>query len=207
MNNPDFAKTKTLAMSCHDRIVGFARIIGFIALLGFLPCTPLAKAAESQFKHRITGLFAPSREADLLAALEKLPDIKFVKLDFEHSEATLAYDADKLFPKTKPADLIKKLDEKLRSASNHTLGVQPLSLTPRDQLTRVVIPVAGLDCKACCLAAYESIYKIDGVEQATASFKEAKVTALIDTNKTDRTALETALKKHSVTVVEQKPHN
>ena len=45
------------------------------------------------------------------------------------------------------------------------------------------------------LAAYEAVANIDGVEQATASFKDGRVTALIDPTKTDRAKLEDALKK------------
>jgi hypothetical protein len=67
-----------------------------------------------------------------------------------------------------------------------------------DTLKLIEIPVAGLDCKACCLAAYESIYKLDGVERATASFREGRVTALVDPEKIDRSKLEDALKKRGV---------
>ncbi|MDB6032961.1 MAG: hypothetical protein JWM16_3299 [Verrucomicrobiales bacterium] len=161
---------------------------------------PLARAAEETVTHRISGLFSPEREADLRTALEKLPGVHLVRLDFNFAEATFTYDPAKIFLGTKPADIVKRFDEKLRSASHHTLGVQPLTTTPKDKLKRVEIPVAGLDCKACALAAYESIYKLEGVEQATASFKEGRITALIDPEKTDRAALESALKKRSVTV-------
>jgi copper chaperone CopZ len=60
--------------------------------------------------------------------------------------------------------------------------------------------VLGLDCKACALAAYESIAKIDGVEQATASFRDGLVTARIDPARTSRAALEEILKKRGVTL-------
>ncbi len=79
-----------------------------------------------------------------------------------------------------------------------TNGVQPRRTVPRDKLTRVVIPIAGLDCKACGLAAYEAVAKIDGVEQAAASFREGRLTALIDPAKTNREQLEDALKKKQV---------
>ena len=51
------------------------------------------------------------------------------------------------------------------------------------------------------LAAYEAVYKLDGVERATASFREGRVTALIDPSKTDRKALEDALKKRGVSLI------
>jgi copper chaperone CopZ len=76
--------------------------------------------------------------------------------------------------------------------------VKPLSPTPRDQLTRVEIGVLGLDCRGCALGAYEAVAKLDGVEQATASFKEGRVVAWIDPKKTDRATLEAALKKKNI---------
>ena len=170
-------------------------------LLSMWTLWPTASRAEEQtVTHRITGLFSPEREADLRKALEKLPEIKLVRLDFSHAEGSFTYDATKAFPGTKTVDIVKKFDEQLRNASNHTLGVQPVSSTAKDKLRRVEIPVAGLDCKACCLAAYEIIYKMEGVEQATASFKEGRITALIDPQKIDRPALESALKQRGVTV-------
>ena len=38
---------------------------------------------------------------------------------------------------------------------------------PLAKLKLIEIPVGGLDCKACSLAAYEAIYKIEGVERVT----------------------------------------
>ena len=37
--------------------------------------------------------------------------------------------------------------------------------------------VTGIDCKACRLAVYEIVAKLDGDEHATASFKYGLVTA------------------------------
>ena len=64
------------------------------------------------------------------------------------------------------------------------------------------MPIAGLDCKGCSYAAYLAVYKIEGVENATASFKEELVTAWIDPSKTDRATLEEALAKRDVTLKE-----
>lgn len=69
---------------------------------------------------------------------------------------------------------------------------------PKDKLARIEIEVVGLDCKACSYAAYRAIYQIEGVARATASFKDGKVTALIDPKETNRPALEEALKKKGV---------
>jgi len=160
----------------------------------------LAPAEAQPVKHRITGLFSREREADLREVVKKMGDVSIVEIDFDRAEVTFSYDAAKLFPKTKEKDLLERFDNLLRSSSASTFGAKPLCITPQDKLTRVEIGVLGLDCKACALSAYESIFKIDGVEQATASFKEGRVTALIDPAKTNRAALEEALKKRNVTL-------
>jgi hypothetical protein len=159
-----------------------------------------AVPSPSTTTFRITGLFAPDREADLRATLEEIPGIQLKSLDFEHAEGAFEFDAATVFKGVKPDDIVKKFDEKIRGASNATFGIQPVSTTPHAQLKRIEIPIVGLDCRACCLAAYESISKIDGVTQATASFKEGRLTALIDPSKTNPTALEEALKKRNVTL-------
>src|ERR1019366_3898853 len=106
----------------------------------------------------------------------------------------------KVFPKAKPDQVIQKLDGMLKSASNHTFGIKPLRTIPLEKLKLVEIPVAGLDCIACCLAAYEAIYSLDGVERATVSFRDGWITALIDPEKTDRTRLVTELKARGVQI-------
>jgi len=183
-------------------ITQYFRCICFLLLAVTAPVIAEDKPAQPQLAtHRITGLFAPDREIDLRRALEQLPEVELISLNFDHAEATFRYDPAKAFPGTKPADIEKRFNDKLRSASSHTLGVQPLDPTiPKDKLTRIEIPVAGLDCRACSLAAYEIVAKIDGVYQATASFKEGRITALIDPTKTDRAALIAALTKRNVTV-------
>jgi hypothetical protein len=50
-----------------------------------------------------------------------------------------------------------------------------------------------LNCRA-----YEPIYRLEGVERATASFKEGRVTAVIDPEETSREKLETAVKQRGV---------
>jgi hypothetical protein len=62
-----------------------------------------------------------------------------------------------------------------------------------DKLERVAIPVVGHDCKGCGLGTYDVVCRIDGVEQATVSFKAGLVTALVQPEKTNRAALEAAL--------------
>jgi hypothetical protein len=164
-----------------------------LALLPFLPAEP------QTFKYRVTGLFDHERENDLREAAKKMTDVSIVSIDFDVAEVTFSYDPEKLFQKgTKEKDRLERFDGLLRQASSHTFGAKPLSTTPKEKLTRVQIAVVGPDCKGCCLAAYEYVAKVDGVEQATASFKDGLVTALIDPEKTNRAALEDALKKRQV---------
>jgi copper chaperone CopZ len=150
---------------------------------------------------RVQGLFAPDRAADLRAALAEVPGVELVSVDFNYGEATFRYDPAVAFPDTKAADAPKRLAEKLRNASNSTFNLQPLDpAIAKDQLTRIEIPIAGLDCRACSLAAYEIVAKVEGVYQATASFHDGKATALIDPKKTSREAIVATLKKRNVAV-------
>lgn len=151
-------------------------------------------------KHRITGLWSADRIDDLKDAVKALPEVGVVSVDLEAGEAVLSYDPAKLFAKVPPKDQIERLDNLLRNASRHTLGVKPLVPTPKEKLARVEFSVSGLDCKGCSLAAYESISRIDGVAQALVDFKSGRLTALIDPDKTTRAALEEALKKRQVKV-------
>jgi copper chaperone CopZ len=100
----------------------------------------------------------------------------------------------------KEKDQVERFNNLLRQASSHTFGIRATGDVSWDKLTLVEIPVAGLDCRACELATYEILYKIDGVEQATASFKEGRVTARVDPAKTSRDALIEALRKRQVAV-------
>ena len=169
-----------------------------IVALGVVMLTAVAHAHAETFKHQITGLFSPDREADLREAFKDIPAIKIVRIDFALAEGTFEYDPEQAFPKTKPEQIVERFDNLVKSASHHTFGIKALSKLPPDKLTLIEIPVVGLDCKACSLAAYEAIFKIDGVERATASFREGRVTAMIDATRTNRTALEKALTDRGV---------
>jgi len=149
-------------------------------------------------KHRVTGLYNAGREADLREAVQKIAGMTIVSIDFDTAEVTFAYDSLKLLGKGSEKELLERLENMFRRASSHTFGIRALSTTPKEKLTRIEIGVLGLDCKGCELSAYESISKIEGVEQATCSFKESRMTALIDPEKTNKAALEDALKKRNV---------
>ncbi len=155
-------------------------------------------AQPQQFQHQITGLFAQERVQDLRELFKTLPQFKLVDVDFETAEATIAYDPAKAFPNAKANQVVEQFDNLLRNASKHTFGVKPLCTLDSARLKLVEIQVIGLDCKGCCLGAYDAIYRLKGVEYATASFKVGKVTARIDPEKIDRTELETALKQRGV---------
>ena len=164
-----------------------------------LAADPPAREPNPQiFTHRITGLFAPDREADLRQILADVPGVELVSLDFEHAEGQFRYDPAITFKDVKPENIVQSLGNRIANASNHTFGIQPLFPTPHDQLTKVEIPIVLLDCRACCLGAYEILYRLDGVAQVTATPHE--ITALIDPAKTNKDALVEMLKKRQVKV-------
>jgi len=173
-------------------------VLGVVAVLA---AAESASAEVQTVKHRITGLFSREREADLREVVKNLDEVAVVSIDFDASEVTFSYDPAKLFPKMKEKDWVERFDQLLKQNSKHTFGAKPVSTVPKDKLTRVEITVAGNDCKGCDLSAYEMVAKMDGVEQATASFKAGKVTALIDPSKTSRDAIVDLLKKRTVNVV------
>ncbi|AWM40193.1 hypothetical protein C1280_26440 [Gemmata obscuriglobus] len=160
---------------------------------------PAPKPERATF--RVLGLFSPDRETDLREAFKAVADVTLVGVNFADAEVTVEFVPAKAFPGAKPEQVAERLDQKLREASRNTFGAKPRRTVPRDKLKEVVIPAPVLDCKACCLAAYEAVAKIDGVEQATATFKDGgKVTALIDPTRTDRAKLEDALRGAGVPV-------
>lgn len=157
-------------------------------------------AKPERVTYRVTGLFSPDREKDLREAFKQLPDFTLVAVNFDDAEITIEFAPAKLFPGQKPERVTELVDEKVRAATRYTFGVKPRRTVPRSKLEQVEIPAQALDCKACCLAAYEAVARIDGVYQATADFKKGRVTALIDPTKTDRARLEDALRRLGATV-------
>ena len=77
---------------------------------------------------------------------------------------------------------------------------KPARTAPRDRLKWVEVAVSGCHCKACDLALYEIASRVEGVEQAQASFKEGRLRALIDPTKTGPDKIIAALKKRGVGV-------
>ena len=104
------------------------RILTGALLLFVLPNVGTAADPPAQsrpVKHRVTGLFSPDREADLRLVLkDKLPEVRLVSVDFSNSEATFVYDADKLFNRPTPDQLVERFDGLLRSHSLSTFGIR-----------------------------------------------------------------------------------
>ena len=164
-----------------------------------------AFCAEENFTYRVTGLFAPEREAVFRETVAQLPGIKLVSVDFANAEAVFAFDPAVAFKDAKPDKIVQRLNELVGGKTRNTLGIAAVLPTAKDKLTRIEIAVGGCDCKACGLAAYESISKLEGVAAATVSFRDGKLVALIDSEKTDRAAIEAALKKRNVSILPSSP--
>jgi len=150
-------------------------------------------------KLQVTGLFMPDRVEDFRKSMNEFPETKLLTVDFKTATADIAYAEDsELFRNAKPEQIVERLNNRIRQLSGYTLGLKSLSTIPREKLKHIEISIIGLDCKACSLAAYEIIIKIEGVEQATASFRDSSATAWIDPSKTNRAAIEETLKKRGV---------
>ena len=160
-----------------------------IAWMLLAPASRAADAPPQPIIHRITGLFSTEREADLRDALKAIPEVLLVKIDFSLAQATFLYDGKKA--------TTDRLINALRPAQ---FAIAPVATTP-DKLTRIQIPVIGLDCKGCAYGVYRILQPIEGVEQAAVDFHEGKISALIDPAKTDRAALEAVLKKKQIEIV------
>ena len=106
-------------------------------------------------------------------------------------------------PKKPPtADEIEQsLSHLLGEASNQTFVLKPSSKIPREKLTKVEIKIGILDCKGCRYATYLVVMKEAGVEQATV---DKIVTAWLDPAMTSQAAIESALKRSGVEVLEEK---
>jgi copper chaperone CopZ len=162
-------------------------------LLLFVPAA--LRAADKQptgpqtFTHRVAGLFQPDRADELREAMKDHPRAKLDSVDYDKAQATFTYD-----PKQVSAESLSG------SLGGKGFTILPPSTSPPDKLTPIEIGVVGLDCKGCALATYWAIYKIDGVERATVNYREGRVVAVIDPAKTNRAAIEEAMKKKLVTL-------
>ena len=148
---------------------------------------------------RVTGLFMPERSEDFQKLMRQFPEAKLLKMDFKTAKAKIAVAKDSdLFRNAKPEQIVERLNNRIRQLSNGTLGLRVPGAISEGKLQHVEIPIVGLDCMACSMAAYESLMRVEGVERATASFRDGIAAAWFDPAKTNRTVLEEALKKRGV---------
>lgn len=197
---------KTPAIPGHrpSRRTMLAGLLAGLLIAGTVLRADDPPADRKPVRHQITGLFCPEREQDLkdvfVRQADRFPDIRLVSIDYDNAEASFDYDPAKAFPGAKPDQIVERFDDLLRNATRHTFGIKPLRTIERDKLRLVEIPIAGLDCKACSLAVYEMVYRLKGVERATASFKAGRMTALIDPAQIDQIEIERVLKERGVTL-------
>lgn len=183
--------------------IPFRRFGLMVAVLGLcFSLSSTARAADAEYSYRVLGLFQQDREVDLRRALDDLPGVSLVNVNYLEGSATFRFDAGALFPGAKgPDQILSQFDQKLRQSTRGTFSVTTPSGIDREKLTEVEIRVAGLDCKGCSYGAYLAVYQIEGVENAIASFHDGHVIAWIDAEKTNRETLEAALEKKRVSLV------
>lgn len=163
------------------------------------PAPEFAFDNESSVQIYVRGLFMPERSDDFRKLIDQSPEVRLLELDYETAAAKIAYAGEsELFRGAKTEQIIERLNNRVRQLSDQTLGVAPRSSIPREQLQRVELGIVGLDCKACSLGVYNILTRVEGVEQATASFHDGRAIAWIDPEKTNREALEMALKGRGV---------
>jgi hypothetical protein len=179
--------------------------IGLLLAAASLAADDKPPPKTERITYRLLGLFSREREKDLRAGFEELaPNFKLIAVNFDDAEITVEFSPAKLWPGQKPDRVAELVNDTVRGATSHTFGVKSRRDIPRNKLKRVEILARGCDCKACNFAAYEAVAAVDGVYQATASFKDGGVIALIDPAKTDESKLEDALRKKGVTLGKKK---
>ena len=165
-------------MTYHSRL--------FLLFVLFAGLAQAGGAKLETVTYRVLGLCYPERVDELRAVLKDRP-VTIVGIDYARGEATFTHD-----PKELSAESLG------HAVGAKGFGILPRSTVPSEKLTRIVIPVTGMDCKGCALGTYNVIARIEGVEQATVSYKEGKISLMIDPTRTNQDALEEALKKGNV---------
>jgi hypothetical protein len=152
---------------------------------------------------RISGWFIPERVEDLRDLMQDFPEARLLNSDFPTATATFGYSADsELFRNATLEQVVERLNNRIGQLSEYTLAVKTPGTLPHERLQRIEIPIVGLDCKACSLAVHDILVRIEGVEHATASFRDGLARAWIDPAKTNRTKLEEALNQRGVKLSE-----
>lgn len=165
---------------------------------------PFDAASAPTLTLPVFGLFMPERVDAFRAVMAEVAEAKLLEVNFDTAQAKLAYDAEsQLLRGATPEQVVERLNNRVRQGSRSLFGLQSPSSLPREKLELVEIPIVGLDCPACSLAAYEILARVDGVEQATANFRTGRATAWIDPARTDRAKLVQALEQRQVKVGER----
>lgn len=173
------------------------RLVLALALL----LTGVAASQAGEHRFLLLGLFQPDRVEDLRQVIAAWEGVTLVQVDYDKAEARFKFEESVVFPNArKPDQVATQFNDRLRQLTRGTFEALPPSTFPEDQLQRIEIPIAGLDCKGCSFAAYLAVYRLEGVHRATASFHEGKVVAWIDPAKASRAALEAALTKKEVRI-------
>ncbi len=175
-----------------------------VLLAGWLAALALGSSGAADppgtYRHKVLGLFSKDRERVFREALRKIPEIELVSLDFDDAEAVLRYSPANLASKGTPEEIVRVLNQKVQSITVATLGIGAARTGPPAKFARFEIPVAGIDCEACCFGAYRAIAQVEGVEAATVSFHDGRAIVRMDPAKADRAKVEAALKKLGVEV-------
>lgn len=160
--------------------------------------------AEHSVPLRVIGLFMPERVDEFRNLLKQIPETSLQTIDFATAQATIRYAADSdLFRNASAEQIIERLNNRIRQLSGHTISVKHLGELSRAELRPVEFHIKGLDCMACSLAVHDILARVEGVEHATANFREGLATAWINPDETDRTSLYAALKNRRVTLLEK----
>ncbi|MEQ1841215.1 MAG: heavy metal-associated domain-containing protein [Verrucomicrobiales bacterium] len=171
----------------------------------FLICLAGVALQAEEMKVRVYGFSHPERVEDFHKAVSTLPELTLVNVDGDRASATFRYDPPVLLGKAKPGPhevtpekILERINSLLGKASRQTFSVDAPSDLSEDKWVKVEIPVGVLDCKGCRYGAYIAIAKLEGVERASVNSDSLTLSVWIDPTKTNKEALEAALKKARV---------
>lgn len=160
------------------------------------------EAQEQTATVRIIGISDPARVEDFRTAIRAVPELGLVSLDGDKASAVLKYEVSAIItkPKAKEEDLtppkvLAQIDNLIGKASVRTFSLTAPTGVAEDTLAKVEFKIGTLDCKGCRYGAYIAIAKLDGVERATVDPATRILTAWLDPAKTNKEAIEAALKK------------
>ena len=188
----------------HLRRVLFRALLVASASLSFVANSsaqePAAETPASPrvVRVRLLGLFAPERVEALRAAASGMEEASLKEVDYDAAHATFEIRPDRSWKDVPEEKLAERIDQALRNATRSTIAAAPESVTPAEDLIETEIAAYGCVCKACELAAYEAVAKVDGVERAAVSFRDSRIVVRFDRTKTNREALAEALKSRGV---------